>query len=171
MTQPVQNNKHHNWLMIVGIISLLVAIGLVFVGVNSQKDEPINESIESTEQATETREELIRDSLLDATYIDYLIIGNEYVTSENYEEAEKNYLLAYESDPEQLDVLFALAKIYRLQEMKEESLSYYDRVIALASDPSNPYHVNLSFYENERVLVEAGDFYLTGLGVDSELPL
>ena len=103
-----------------------------------------------------------RKKLLDegqkAEFTDYLILGNVDREKKEYVSAESYYKKAEELEPEDFDVLYALASIYRLQKNKEDAIAYYEKVITIAKDPANPYHVNLSAYEAEHSAVESGNF-------------
>lgn len=157
-------------LLVAGAI-LLVAGGVGYVVL--VKPRPISQQAPTVDQSDELsyRQSLLKTEGYEASYADYLILGNEYETQNDYKKAEAQYKQAEKMDAANFDVIYALAKVYRLQKNKDASVRYYDKVITAASSESSDQHVNLKLYQAERQAVLDGDFDLKQVEYPNDTPL
>ena len=158
---------------LIGVILLLIIGGATYwYVVRSRSDKPKPTIDQSDADAAITlRKNLINSKDYETTHVVYLILGNAYLEIDDYEAAESAFKEAESLNGTDLDVKYALATVYRLQEHRAESLEYYDEVIALASKEENAYHGNLATYKAERAAVADGDFDLKNVEQPNDLPL
>lgn len=160
-------------MFITGAILIVLAAGATYwYMIRSRSDEPKPTIDQSDADAAITlRKNLINSKDYETTHTDYLILGNAYLEKNDYEAAESAFKEAESLNGTDLDVKYALATVYRLQERRAESLEYYDEVIALASKEESAYYGNLATYKAERDAVADDDFDLKNVEQPSDLPL
>lgn len=159
-------------LLVTAGVVLLVAGGAVLYVV-WDRPKPPSPQAQAPDPSDELtyRQALLKADDYQASYADYVILGNEYAAQNDYTQAEAHYKEAEKLDATNFDVLYALAKVYRLQKNKDTSVRYYDKLIAAASDEGSDQHVNLKLYQAERQAVQNGDFDLTQVEYPSDTPL
>lgn len=155
-------------LVLILVAFIATAAYVIFRNQNSKNTDNIQ--LTGTALDAAQREQLLAQGQK-PEYTDYLILGNYYREKRDFAKAEGYYKKAEGLAADDFDVDYALASIYRVQHKKEQSISYYDKIIAKASVPDSPRSANLKTYQKELEAVKAGDFDLKTVKVDSEIPL
>ncbi len=167
-------SAHRKLFIAILVVSMLVLGGFIVSSVTfTETPKAVVPIPKDVEDELAYRNYVINSEGYQATYADYLILGNEYLKKNKYVEAESQYKKAESLKGDSSDVQYALATVYRLQKNKSLSLKYYDKLIKSASKKDSSNSMNLALYETERNAVEQGNFELTNVKIEgtNELPL
>jgi tetratricopeptide (TPR) repeat protein len=96
--------------------------------------------------------------------------ANEFMRNNNFDEAEKYFLIALELDPEFVDAMDHLGFVYRNQKRYEDAEKMYLKSIAINQSNTAPY-INLAIvYRYQGRLEDAKQIYLKTIEIDKDEP-